>query len=515
MITLRRYPAPVVDAVEPADYGSVTVEKSMSDSSTSSKETTPRKRVMFSPLATLITYFGESTGNSIKELLSFSYHYNWKELETDVWNTTSSQIEEGNILGSGGPLWLAGGLGSLAKATGILKDLQGVSQIQSKHALGLPPDPYSSGPYENRIFGPVNVIKNTFRRERGLTFKHDSITISFEYMARPIAHVNNKAIMLDLLANALAMTYSSGTFFGGAHRYRCEKPSIYPWRNTNSLNKIYQGKIFGKDGAWWDVLGDVFNKDNANWVMNFAKGITDAVKAVATDLINAVTGKSPSPSEKEENEKSTARGKMLVDNVFGTAGRAVAAKFLKGSQAPWLQDARALLTGEPIGDWHLTIGNPLNPIAMIGNLIVTDSKIEFSDELGPDDFPIGFKVSITLQHGMGRDKDAIESMFNRGTGRIYVLPDDFVSSADGETTVDMNSGENNPLAGKFKANGEYGILRTTGSYDVKGQTSAVVNSQDRAAILGKYSTTLNTTPYNGVNVINKFSTQAWAMHKIL
>ena len=71
MITLRRYPAPVVDAVEPADYGSVTMEQSMSDSNSSSTETAPHKRVTFSPLATLITYFGESTGNSIKELLSF------------------------------------------------------------------------------------------------------------------------------------------------------------------------------------------------------------------------------------------------------------------------------------------------------------------------------------------------------------------------------------------------------------------------------------------------------------
>ena len=43
---------------------------------------------------------------------------------------------------------------------------------------------------------------------------------------------------------------------------------------------------------------------------------------------------------------------------MGTAGRAIAAKFLKGKQAPWLQNARALLTGEPVGDWHLMIGNP-------------------------------------------------------------------------------------------------------------------------------------------------------------
>ena len=103
-----------------------------------------------------------------------------------------------------------------------------------------------------------------------------------------------------------------------------------------------------------------------------------------------------------------------------------------------------MLTGEPVGDWHLTIGNPFNPIAMIGNLVVKDLSIEFYDELGPDDFPIGFKATITLAHGLGRDRDAIESMFNRGFGRIYTLSSDFRSSADGETKVDGYTGSIEP-----------------------------------------------------------------------
>lgn len=119
----------------------------------------------------------------------------------------------------------------------------------------------------------------------------------------------------------------------------------------------------------------------------------------------------------------------------------IAAKVLKSATIPYINNQRALLTGDPVGDWHLTIGNPLNPIAMIGNLIVKNIEIKFSDELGPDDFPIGFDAVITLEHGLGRDRDAIESMFNRGFGRIYSLPMDFRSSADGETKVDANTGE--------------------------------------------------------------------------
>ena len=516
MITLRRYPAPVVDAVEPADYNGADVLSHV-DPTNADTWPTPTDNV-FAPLATAITYFGEGTGNSLKELLGFAYQYNWDEMETDVWNTTSSQIEEGKILNENAQ-WLSGGLSVIAQATGIIRDLQGKEKIQSIHAVGLPPDPYSSGPYENRILGPVNVINNSYKRKRGLKFTHDSLTLTFEYMSRPIANVNNKAIMLDLLANILTMTYSSAVFFGGAHRYRTDHPAIYPWRNTNSLNKIYRGKLFGKESAWYDVLKDVFNRENGDWILDLANGITNAVKAVASDLIAAITGKTQSSEEKEQNENDKRRGKTIVNTVMGTAGRAVAAKFLKGKQAPWLQDARALLTGEPVGDWHLMIGNPLNPIAMIGNLIVTNSKIEFSDELGPDDFPIGFKAQITLQHAMGRDKDGIEAMFNRGAGRIYILPDDFVSSADGESTVDKYTGKNNPFEGTFKTNGEYGVLATTGSFYAKGSTTSLWSSKDRRTRTGTYTPTLsaNTINTNGKNVfvINDFKTQAWQMHSTL
>lgn len=110
---------------------------------------------------------------------------------------------------------------------------------------------------------------------------------------------------------------------------------------------------------------------------------------------------------------------------------------------------KALLIGEPVGEWHTTIGNPLNPIAMIGNLIVDHIEIEFNDELGPDDFPTELKIVVTLNHGMARDRDAIQSIFNRGMGRIYELSDDIKGSADYETAVDAYTRD----GGKYKTTG--------------------------------------------------------------
>jgi hypothetical protein len=77
---------------------------------------------------------------------------------------------------------------------------------------------------------------------------------------------------------------------------------------------------------------------------------------------------------------------------------------------------------------------------MIGNLICDSIEVEFGDELGPDDFPLDIKVTINLDHGMIRDKDAIQSIFNRGMGRIYDLPDSFTGSGDYETKVDKYTG---------------------------------------------------------------------------
>lgn len=523
MITLRRYPAPILDNVVPANFKNAPKYDVKGH---------PIYKEAFSPLATAVTYFGEGTDNSLKELLKFTVGYNWSDLNSDIHNTSSTQIDEGQVF-SGGSMatHLNSGLGALSTMLGILGDFSGEHQITPTHAAGLPPDPYQNGPYENRVIGPVNVIMSVKKRDRGLKFEHDSLTLTFDYVSRPISYVNNKAIMLDLLANIMTLTYSTGLWFGGAHKYRQEHPAMYPWRNLSSLNKIYQGKLFGKNSAYSEVLRTFFNEKNQNIVMNFASSILEGIKAYAKDIVNAVKGaamgktSSSGESSQEELEKDR-QAKQQLGFLFGkitdTAGRVVAAHLLKGANIPWLDGARALLTGEPVGDWHLTIGNPLNPIAMIGNLIVDNCEIEFYDEMGPDDFPIGFKARISLKHGMGRDKDTVESMFNRGNGRIYVLSDAFKSSADRETTVDEYTGVNNALNGKV-AVANWGALQTTGSFAItKSKLGKLKNNFEMPAFTYGYDPTsvnyMKSSDFglnDNVSVTNLFRTTPWAMHHIL
>ena len=56
---------------------------------------------------------------------------------------------------------------------------------------------------------------------------------------------------------------------------------------------------------------------------------------------------------------------------------------------------------------------------MIGNLICDGVSIEFGDVLGPDDFPTTLKATFTLKHARDRERGEIESIFNRGDGRLY------------------------------------------------------------------------------------------------
>lgn len=434
MITLRRYPMPVPDSAEPANYDRSGAQAALVEASKNA----------FSPLATAITYFGEGTGNSLKEILKFSVGYEWKELEGDVWRTTSNQNESGQGIMGPAAGFFGTGLSQVIQALGILDDLTGKNEIHPTNAVGIGPDPYSNGPYENRIIGPINVINKVWKRDRGLKFTQDGLNITFEYVARPISGVNNKAIMIDLMTNMLVMTSSSGTFFGGAHRYRTEHPAVYPMRDTYSLTQLYKGNIFGRNGAPAMLLKNAFATERVSFMTNFAKDLIEDIGQIAKNFVLAITGKDTSESNASA---ANARGDLANKGqaVAGTAGRAVAAHLLKGATIPWIEGARALLTGEAVGDWHLTIGNPLNPIAMIGNLIVDSCDFEMGEELGPDDFPTSFKAIVHLKHGMGRDRDAVSSMFNRGYGRIYSLPDQYKeSSADYQTVVDKATDQ--PLA---------------------------------------------------------------------
>lgn len=328
--------------------------------------------------------------------------------------------------------------------------------------------PWQTG-WQHRIYGPINVITRTYRRGRGLSFTSDTITINFEYDVMQIDTLNHKLAMLDIISNILALTYADATFYGGDFRFLRQPTDIpIPFGLQDQIEQFATGQevdfsllgteykklVSGVFSNLGDSLTEFYNKLKIEELEKVGAGLEETLK-----LMGLIKEKKESSKKTEGKDKDSEAEEQTVDNnaisqanilekgtdvistLFNTVNnfvgslandggatnplKALASGFFgKGysisSIAEKLTVITPLFTGEPVGEWHLTVGNPMNPFMMIGNLICKSCKIEFNDTLGPDDFPTQLKAQITLQHARERDKGDIESMFNLGQGRFYV-----------------------------------------------------------------------------------------------
>lgn len=325
-------------------------------------------------IARAVTWMSEATGNTLGDIMGWSHGYNWKD-ETASMETKQSTNK--NRRGAFGQF-----LDSSVIGTAAANAASGVDGYTAqKRANGGSGYDYYATTYPNHVFGPVNVIKNVSFREQGLTFTQD-FKLKFEYELRSFGGANPKIMMLDQLANIMVLTSSQAPFWGGAVRYVGNGSAGKP---LGDINLIKQGK-------YGDFLKSV------------ASGLGDMFKGVGKDIAGLAQGKDS----------------KFLNNILG----GTLMKLFNSPQGG--QAAAALLTGDPTGQWHLTVGNPLNPIMMIGNLTCRETNVTFEGGLGIQDFPERMIVEITLKPGRGRDKLDIESMFNMGRGRFYLQPKDGV-----------------------------------------------------------------------------------------
>lgn len=324
-------------------------------------------------LARAITWMSPALGNDLKEILKFNHKLNWEEIESAVQEVQSSKGKRGALGGmiDGNPLFQAienGANGYTAEQTQIVND------------KGANFDPLKDT-YPNTVFGPLNVIKKILAREQGLEFEQE-FKLTFHYDLRAYSNTSPKVAFMDTMANILALTYNNAPFWGGATRYT----------GSGSL-----GKPFGD----YDKLR---SGDYAGFLGSVGTQLKDTLSNGFNDIAGAL-------------ESGNLGDSKILDNIIGGG----LMKLMNGPQGGAV--VNALLTGDPTGQWHLTVGNPMNPIMMVGNLACTNSAVSFEGPLGFEDFPSKMKVEITLKPARMRDKGEIESMFNAGRGRIYLQPD--------------------------------------------------------------------------------------------
>ena len=424
MVTLRRYTRPCTDHMFGLDMlaSDVNAMNNYFDD--------------YIALATAVTYMGEQTGNKLSDILKFEYGANWEDREGKV---TSLQNPDGGLAAQlkkrGVSEGLMGGeesIGGQNSVTSQAKSLWMMSAmaagknvsmselISSQHRLE--GDVFAQR-YGESLYGDVNVVNKVKMRSRGLTFTNN-FSLNFEYSLKSLKCVNPRIAMMDILSNFLILTGNYGTFWGGETIFYGNRNIAPQYGDPNLLRE-------GRFGEYLSSLaGDVkegFKKiaqmDSINGPEDFFKGLWNGIKNVGSGFLQGLMGN-------------------LLGGNIGVAGEGIAVP--------------ALLSGNPSGFWHVTVGNPLDPIAMMGNMAVTSTSVQFGDMLGYDDFPTEIKFTVNLEHCMPRDNAHIESMFNGGKGRFYSFTNADILNA--YKTVDtLNNFEQNNQMSEQQRNKTYDI----------------------------------------------------------
>lgn len=402
LITLRRFPYPVGDNIFETS-GLKYVDK------------TPHNFEQFGSMGTLVSWFG-TEDNKLEDILNFSYKATWKQLSSKIEQIDSKEDAENrgiigmlaNTLNPNYNQHVAGGYAGENSLFGFLATtLRKHNIVNINMNAGADNREILRNYDNNKVYEPKNTIQDTHIYEGKLVFNHD-IKLTFSYKLRAYDSINPKSAFIDLIGNILEVTYRRGKFWGGSRKMIGPSKNTSVWTKANAF--IDQA---------WEKLGGMMTGLLSGSIDfgNIMSAIAGAISEGASALVNgAQTVAKNLASGNLSNEVLEHWNKLNKSTGFSKGFKAMLQNKL-GRPALYAMDS--LLTGDDVGVWHVTIGNPFNPIAAIGNLILEDSNITLGGPLGIDDFPTEIKVTVTLKHGRSRDATEIGRMFTRGEGAIY------------------------------------------------------------------------------------------------
>lgn len=371
LVTLRRFPTAVDDYISSAGEGSTRTQKEISS-------TNPNA------IGQLVTWMN-TPGNNLNEILSYSVEMPYEERQAK-WESAGNDADA-----SSKPLNAISAVFDKTYRQQYSSGYAGAAVNDSKYmgqffslggALKNNDAPYHGllgQRDQNKVYGPIDVIKSVYYRgEGGLKFEQN-IKLVFDYELRSYNGINGRQAMLDLISNILNVTYSTGTFWGGG----------YTGGGAHQNNIFANLNIMKASGGFTNFV-DAFYKD------------VDTIKSTVKTNISA-------------------QGGILnaIKNFLNDLGGMIAGSFLNSMGRPQKSFANSLLSPAPTGLWHLTIGNPFHPIMSMGNMVLKNTTISHYGPLGIDDFPTGIRVECELTRGKPRDLRGIEMMYMNGNDRIY------------------------------------------------------------------------------------------------
>ena len=398
LLTLRKFTRPVGDNIN----------------TRLPKSDTPYNFNQSMDVGRLVTWFGNGD-NKLEDIIKYNYVATFKQFDSKIQPVDSQEDEEstgiiGKMVNTINPRYNQAMSQGRTGAHNFISQLGGryLSTSYANFARGGQYERHEIfTPYDNhKVYEPKNTIQSTHVYEGKLTFSQE-FTIKFSYKLRAYDNINPRAAFLDLIGNILAVTYRSGTFWGGSRMFRGAPP-----------NKVGTAKVNAFLDRTFDTLGGIGNNLlSGNLDIGGTLGsIWGAVKQIASDAFN--TAKSLALGNTSTKGKSPLQ---VIGAIVKHTGlwSGVQGMIKNGLGRPAVYALDSLLTGDNVGLWHLTIGNPRNPIMSIGNLIIDKSEITQSGPLGLDDFPTDLMVSVSLKHGRPRDSAEIQKMYTKGSGPIY------------------------------------------------------------------------------------------------
>ncbi len=430
MITLRRFPAPMKDNL------SIPTQLLQSN--------LYRKKGAGRPVAQAVTWWGSDTGNSLNDVISFTTGLKWdSKTQAEIANVEG--FDQGffkTVLGrafgtAAGAIGGAGVLGALGDAASIViaSSDSGKAEVTMPKINQALRDKFTTnnGPLSDFIFNPVDTVDSTYFRGRGLEFQAGPITLKFHYELASVGEVNTKAAMVDIIGNLLALGTNYGNFLTPDVRYQNGFPAIGFPGGDKGLLAFYSAPL-----EWTKTA--IKYLANPNGTTN-EDPQTEEFRRAQTEINQSVQ-----QLESVIAQISSEGGDLesLAKELDGPLGN-VLAYALADDLIDKIAVPLSLKTGAPVGEWHLVVGNPMNPIAMIGNLICKGVQIEFGEVLGPDDFPTEVTATFTLEHGRDRERGEIESMFNRGDGRLYQSNLPTYSNTQSLANVALTDGSSIPV----------------------------------------------------------------------
>jgi len=359
----------------------------------------------------LITWF-DTDDNKLEDIIKFSYKATWKEINNEIqYENTEADNPSSGIIGflsnSINPVYNRGvdagqvGHHSLWAWLGSKRTPRVVNGIGQNNGL--------LRNYDNhKVYTPKNTIQSTNIYEGKLEFSHE-FTLNFSYQLKAYDNINPRSAFLDLIGNILEVTYRRGQYWAGERRIIGPPQDLSAFRTVNNFI----------DNAW-DKMGGILEsmrnqginlQSILGSISNFASGLYNKILNMAGDFIN-------NPEQYKEWGKELYDGLKNLNTKYAFADAAKG--YLKNVLGrPKLYAWNSLIDGSPTGLWHVTIGNPRNPIIAMGNLIMENATITQSGPLGIDDFPSELRVSVTLKHARPRDITEIGRMYTKGASAIY------------------------------------------------------------------------------------------------